>query len=77
MAITPDHVIEETRNWPREQLEHLVDLLTIQLHSSPDPENEAAWKVETRRRVAELERDRASLIPGEDVARDIRKIVGR
>jgi hypothetical protein len=77
MAITPDHVIEEARNWPREEIEQLVDLLTIQLHSLPDQENETAWKIEARRRVAELENDRASLIPGEDVARDIRKIVGR
>jgi putative addiction module component (TIGR02574 family) len=38
---------------------------------------DAAWRQETRRRVAELESGVVTGIPGEEVSARIRKIVGR
>lgn len=77
MPLTPDRVIEETSHWPREQVAELVDRLTSTLHPEVDAEIDAAWKKETRRRLAELENGTVQAIPGDAVAARIRKIVGR
>jgi putative addiction module component (TIGR02574 family) len=75
MPITLDQIIEEARHWPEEQVAELVDRLTQQLQ--PAPEIEAAWRSETRRRVAEIESGQVEGIPGEVVSDRIRRIVGR
>jgi putative addiction module component (TIGR02574 family) len=75
MPMTLDQIVLETRQWPTEQVAELVDRLILELPSTP--ENEAAWKVEARRRIAEIESGRVSGVPGELVSARIREIVGR
>ena len=75
MPMTLDQIVTETRQWPPGQIAELVDRLTTELQ--PDAEVEAAWRVETRRRVAEIESGRVEGIPGEIVSARIRQIVGR
>jgi putative addiction module component (TIGR02574 family) len=75
MPMTLDQIVLETRQWPTEQVAELVDRLMLELPSTP--ENEAAWKVEARRRIAEIESGRVSGVPGELVSARIREIVGR
>ena len=75
MPMTLDQIVTETRQWPPGQIAELVDRLTTELQ--PDAEVEAAWRTETRRRVAEIESGRVEGVPGEVVSARIRQIVGR
>ena len=76
MPMTLDQIVEETRNWPPEKVSELVGRLTEELHAT-DPEVEAAWKQETRRRLAEIENGTGQPVDGETVSARIRQIVGR
>jgi len=76
MPLTPDQIVEEVRRWPQEQVTELLDRLACNLHSE-DPAWEEAWKKETRRRIAEIERGAVRGVPGEEVSAHIRKLVGR
>jgi hypothetical protein len=73
--MTLDQIVLETQQWPTEQVAELVDRLTLELPSTP--EIEAAWKVEARRRIAEIESGRVQGVPGAVVSARIREIVGR
>lgn len=75
MPMTLDQIVTETRQWPPGQVAELVDRLTTELQ--PDAEIESAWRVETRRRVAEIESGRVEGVPGEVVSARVRQIVGR
>ncbi len=76
VPITLEQIVEETRHWPPEKVGELVGRLTEDLHAS-DPENEAAWKEETRRRLAEIENGTVQPVDGNAVSARIRQIVGR
>ena len=73
--MTLDQIIEEARHWPAERVAELVDRLTQQLQ--PEPEIDAAWRTEARRRVAEIESGQVQGVSGEVVSDRIRRIVGR
>lgn len=74
MPMTLDQIVDETRNWPPEKVGELVGRLTEGL---ADPEVDAAWKQETRRRLAEIENGTVQPVEGEAVSARIRQIVGR
>jgi putative addiction module component (TIGR02574 family) len=74
--MTLEQIVEETRHWPPEKVGELVGRLTEELHAS-DPEIEAAWKQEVRRRLAEIENGSVQPVEGEVVSARIRQIVGR
>ena len=74
--MTLDQIVEETRHWPPEKVGELVERLSEDLHAS-DPEIEAAWKQEARRRLAEIENGTVQAVDGEQVSARIRRIVGR
>lgn len=76
VPITLEQIVEETRHWPPEKVGELVGRLTEDLHAG-DPETEAAWKQETRRRLAEIENGTVQPVDGEAVSARIRQIVGR
>ncbi len=76
MPMTPEQIVAETSQWPREQLAELVDRLTLSLHGTTRDTTEA-WKNEVRRRVAEIENGEVRGIPGEEVSARVRRIVGR
>ncbi len=75
MALTVEQIIAETRRWPAEQVNELVDRLTAEANGT-DPEVEVAWGREIRRRVAEIESGLVQGIPGEEVLARVRRIVG-
>jgi putative addiction module component (TIGR02574 family) len=77
MPMTLDQIVEEASRLPREQVAEVVDRLTLALHTDVEPEIDAAWKQETRRRLAELESGKVRAVPGDVVSERIRKIVGR
>ncbi len=75
--MTVEQILKESRSWPCEQLAQLVDDLTLDLHQRLEPELEEAWRLETQRRVAEIQNGQIAGIAGDEVARRIREIVGR
>lgn len=76
VPITLEQIVEETRHWPPEKVSELVGRLTEDLQAN-HPVIEAAWKQETRRRLAEIENGTTQPIDGEAVSTRIRQIVGR
>jgi len=77
MPMTLDQIVKEASHLPREQVAEVVDRLTLTLHADVEPEIEASWKQETRRRLADLESGKVRTISGRVVSHRIRKIVGR
>jgi putative addiction module component (TIGR02574 family) len=76
-TMTLQQIVRESDGLPQEQLAELVDHLLVKLHSGIAPDIEESWKVETRRRIAEIESGRETGVPGAEVSARIRKIVGR
>ena len=76
MTITLEQIIEETRHWPPEKVGELVGRLTGDLDTS-NPETEAAWNQETRRRLAEIETGTVRPVDGEIVSARICQILSR
>jgi putative addiction module component (TIGR02574 family) len=76
MALTVEQIVAETRQWPPEKVDELLDRLTEDAQV-PDPEAEAAWRLEINRRVEEIETGKVQGIPGTEVSERVRKIVGR
>ncbi len=77
MSLTLDQLVAEAQQLPREQSAELIDRLLAETFRAPDAEIEAAWKSETRRRVAEIESGAEPGVPGEQAMAELRRIVGR
>ena len=75
--ITVEQIVEEARGWPCERVAELVDHLTLSLHQRIEPGVEEAWKQATRRRIEEIASGQVAGVPGEEVSRRVRQIVGR
>ncbi len=77
MPLTVEQIVEETRHWPPARLAELVDSLSLELHQGISSDVSAAWKQEARRRLAEIQDGVEQPVDGEDVAAEVRRIVGR
>ena len=76
MSMTLQQIVSEARQLPRDQLSELFDLLLVESFAQPDPEIDAAWRMETRNRVTEIQNGQVKGIPGEQVMAELRQIVG-
>lgn len=76
MPMTVEQVLVETRRWPEEQVEVLLERLLASTCRLPDPALDAAWAEEIQRRVDDIESGREPGVPGEEVMARVRKIVG-
>ena len=74
--MTLEQIVEETRQWPTEKIQELVDRLAPGLHPV-DSGVDDAWRIEARRRLKEIENGTAKLVDGDVVLARMRKIVGR
>ena len=74
--MTLQQIMSEARQLPRDQISELFDLLLVESFAQPDLEIDATWRVETRRRIAEIESGKVQGVPGEQVMAELRKIVG-
>jgi hypothetical protein len=72
-----EDIVQETQKWPAEQIEELVARLNGILNGASQSENDAAWRKEIRRRLAEIDNGRVQLRDGAEVSARIRKIVSR
>ena len=77
MSMTLQQIMSEARQLPREEISQLLDLLLAESFTQPDPEVEAEWRTETRRRIAEIESGTVQGIPGEQVMAELRQIIVR
>lgn len=77
MSLTLDQIVAEVRRLPREQSAELFDRLLADTVDTPDAEIEQAWKIETRRRIAEIESGAEPGVPGEEALAELRRVVGR
>lgn len=69
-------IVEEARQLPYGERTELIEQLIADSAKTLDPEIEKAWGDEAIRRLKEIEKDKSVLIPGDQVAAQIRKIVG-
>ena len=68
---------EKALTLPASEREQLAEDLLMSLQGEIDPEVEAEWDQEIRRRLTEVENGTAKLIPAADVFAEARRIVGR
>ena len=64
LPLTPDQIVAGARRLPRGQSAELFDRLLADTVDPPDPEIGQAWKIETRRRIAEIETGAEPGVPG-------------
>lgn len=76
MPMTLDSIVEETRHLPADVVAELVDRILCARHGGIGSGIEQAWKKETRRRIAEIERGEVKGVPGEEVSARLRKALG-
>lgn len=74
--MTVRQIVDEARQLPPEQMCELFDLLLAESFGQPDSEIDAAWREETRRRVAEIRSGQVQGVPGEQVMAEVRRVVG-
>jgi hypothetical protein len=77
MSLTADQIVEETRQWPSEDIAKLVDRIVCAKHGGLPPERAIAWTEIAARRSAEIDSGKEKLVPGHEVSERIRRIVGR
>lgn len=77
MALALDQIVAEARQLPREQSAELIDRLLTDTMDVPDAEIEHSWKMEMRRRIAEIESGAEVGVPGEQAMAELRRIAGR
>lgn len=77
MATAADKVIDEALSLPADARIGLVEKLLVSLNLPTQPEIERLWAEEAERRLGEIDRGEATLIPGEEVFDKIRRKYAR
>lgn len=77
MPLTADQIVEETAQWPVDDVADLLDRIALAAHGGMSDARMEAWTEVALRRSAELDRGETELIPGDVASARIRKIVGR
>lgn len=77
MAIAMDKVVDEALLLPADERIGLVEKVIASLNLPARPEIDRMWAAEAERRVEEIDRGEAKLIPGDSVFAKIRKKYGR
>jgi len=77
MALTIEKILEETSQWPGDVVSELVDRMMLARHGGIEAELDAAWRVEARRRLEELDSGKVQGVPLEETLAKARKIIGR
>jgi len=76
MPMTLDQIVEETREMPGEVVAELVDRIMAARHGDIERSVVESWKVETDRRIAEIESGQVKGVPLEESLARARKIAG-
>ncbi|HZE61039.1 MAG TPA: addiction module protein [Burkholderiales bacterium] len=74
MSDLVDELARKARALPPEERVRLAEELLATVHEV-DPEVEAAWDEEIRRRIEEIDSGKAKLIPAEEVFAEVRRLI--
>jgi putative addiction module component (TIGR02574 family) len=77
MSTTVEELATQAITLSAEDRARLADLLLASLPAGEDPDVDAAWDEEIRRRVEAVELGAARLVPAEEVHAEARKIYKR
>jgi hypothetical protein len=77
MAITLDAIVEETAQLPEDVVAELVERILVRCHGGVESDVEAAWKVETRRRITEITQGKVEGVPLEESLTRAARALGR
>ena len=75
MASIIDEITLKARALPAEDRARLAEELLSTLQENADPEIEAAWDAEIRRRIADIDSGNAKLIPAAEVFAEVRRML--
>lgn len=75
--MTVDQIVEETRSLSHDVVAELVDRILLAMHGGQSAAHAQAWSETVHRRLEEINTGKVQLIPGEETAAKIRRIVGR
>ena len=75
MSDLVEELTQKARALPPEDRARLAEELLASLHETTNPEVDAAWDQEIRRRIAEIENGTAKLIPADEVFAEIRQLI--
>lgn len=70
-----EELSQKARSLSAEERARLAEELLASLHESPDPDVEAAWDEEIRKRIEEVESGRVQLIPAAEVFAEVRRLL--
>ena len=73
MSIAAKKIIDEVLLLPTDARVNLVEQLLMSLNLPTRPEVDRLWAKEAERRIAQIEKGKVKLLPGEKVFSDIRK----
>lgn len=74
MSDLVDELARKARALPPEERVRLAEELLATVHEV-DPEVEAAWHEEIKRRIAEIDSGKAKLVPAEEVFAEVRRLI--
>lgn len=75
MLSTLEEITQKARSLPAEDRARLAEDLLSTLQPDGDPDIEAAWDAEIRRRLDEVDAGHAKLIPAADVFAEVRRML--
>jgi putative addiction module component (TIGR02574 family) len=73
MSVVAKKIVDEVLLLPTDARVSLVEQLLASLNLPTQPEVDRLWTKEAERRIAQIEKGKVRLIPGEKVFSDIRK----
>ena len=76
MSALMDELSKKARLLSREERVRLAEDLLATVQES-DPEVEAAWEDEIRRRIAEIDAGTAKLVPADEVFAEVRRLLNK
>jgi len=72
-----EQIVEKTTTWPDETVTMLIERISHARHPEENEELSDEWKATLHRRYEEIKSGKVKTIPREEVAAEIRKILGR
>jgi putative addiction module component (TIGR02574 family) len=67
MSRSAQEIFEDARQLPPDEVDWLIESLLIKENHAPEAEVEAAWDVEIKRRLDEIDSGAVKMIPAEQV----------
>jgi putative addiction module component (TIGR02574 family) len=67
MSRSTQEIFEDARQLPPDEVDWLIESLLIMENHAPEAEIEAAWDVEIKRRLDEIDSGAVKMIPAEQV----------